>query len=205
MTDTEDDRDRAKPRRDSGVVSSTDGDGYPFARGGYGTGGSPGPQTDSHSEPDAPSAGPGYQGDSERRRSVATTQDEGSPKVSRGDESAAELDLAGVMGRAESRRRQQEQRRVPGTWMPGPEDLDRDREPGDDTGFGVDGPTREYASRQLGVRLRPEQFERLLEAARLYGVRPTTLARMMIVRGTKAIQEAETRARARELRENVDG
>jgi hypothetical protein len=86
--------------------------------------------------------------------------------------------------------------------MPGPEDLDRDPETGDDTEFGTDGPPRDYTSRQLGIRLRPKHWERLLEAARLYGVRPTTMARMMIVRGTNAIYEAEVRARARELRES---
>jgi hypothetical protein len=86
--------------------------------------------------------------------------------------------------------------------MPGPEDLDRDPEPGDDTEFGTDGPARDYTSRQLGIRLRPKHWERLLEAARLYGVRPTTMARMMIVRGTNAIYEAEVRARALELRES---
>jgi hypothetical protein len=86
--------------------------------------------------------------------------------------------------------------------MPGPEDFDRDPDPGDDTGFGTDGPPRDYTSRQLGIRLRPKHWERLLEAARLYGVRPTTMARMMIVRGTNAIYDAELRARAREWRES---
>jgi hypothetical protein len=85
--------------------------------------------------------------------------------------------------------------------MPGPGELERDFEPADDTEFGTDGPAREYTSRQLGIRLRPKHYERLLECARLYGVRPTTFARMMIVRGTNAIHEAELRARARELRD----
>jgi hypothetical protein len=45
------------------------------------------------------------------------------------------------------------------------------------------------------------RYERLLECAPLYGVRPTTFARMMIVRGTNAIHEAELRARARDVRD----
>jgi hypothetical protein len=110
-------------------------------------------------------------------------------------------DFARTMAEAAARKQQDERNRAPGTWMPGPEDLDRDPEPGDETDFGTDGPKREYTSRQLGIRLRPKHFERLLDAARLYGVRPTTMARMMIVRGTNAIYDAELRARARELKE----
>jgi hypothetical protein len=110
-------------------------------------------------------------------------------------------DYISAMARARQRKERDEQRRAPGTWLPGSDDFDRDPEPGDDTGFGVDGPVREYASRQLGLRLRPKQFERLLETARLYGVRPTTMARMMVVRGINAIYDAELRSRARDLRD----
>jgi hypothetical protein len=81
------------------------------------------------------------------------------------------------MAEAAARKHRDQQSRTPGTWMPGAEELDRDPEPGDDTEFGTDGPKRDYTSRQLGIRLRPKHFERLLEAARLYGVRPTTMAR----------------------------
>ena len=42
---------------------------------------------------------------------------------------------------------------------------------------------------------------RLLQAAELYGVRPTTLARMMVVRGVNAIHDAELARRARLLRD----
>jgi len=83
--------------------------------------------------------------------------------------------------------------------MPGSDDFDRDPEAGDDSGFGVDGPARPTASRQLGLRLRPQHFERLLEAARLYGVRPTTMARMMVIRGINAIHDAEQRHKAEDL------
>jgi hypothetical protein len=110
-------------------------------------------------------------------------------------------DYLEAAARARAQKEREERRRAPGTWMPGPDDFDRDPEPSDDTEFGTDGPVREYTSRQIGVRLRPKQFERLLECARLYGVRPTTMARMMIVRGTNAIHEAELRSRAREWRE----
>jgi hypothetical protein len=114
----------------------------------------------------------------------------------------APSDCAVSLAKAATQREQDERNRAPGTWMPGPEDLDRDSEPGDNTDFGTDGPERDYTSRQLGVRLRPKHWERLLDAARMYGVRPTTMARMMIVRGTNAIHEAEMRARAREWRES---
>jgi hypothetical protein len=114
-------------------------------------------------------------------------------------------DYAASLARAATQRERDERNRAPGTWMPGPEDLDRDSEPGDSTDFGTDGPERDYTSRQLGIRLRPKHWERLLDAARMYGVRPTTMARMMIVRGTNAIYDAEMRARAREWRESGSG
>lgn len=41
-------------------------------------------------------------------------------------------------------------------------------------------------SRQLNFRIGPEGYERLGEAARLFGVRPTTLARMLVTRGVDA-------------------
>ena len=46
---------------------------------------------------------------------------------------------------------------------------------------------------QVGVRLRQSDFHRLSRAAEIYGVRPTTMARMMILRGVKAILDAELR------------
>jgi hypothetical protein len=121
-----------------------------------------------------------------------------------GDRSEAP-DYAASLAKVATQRERDERNRAPGTWMPGPEDLDRDSEPGDNTDFGTDGPERDYTSRQLGIRLRPKHWERLLDAARMYGVRPTTMARMMIVRGTNAIYDAEMRARAREWRESGSG
>jgi hypothetical protein len=206
MTDERNDGDQESgvlPGGGRGAGASTNGGDYQLGSGGSQSEGSPGSQTDGHGEGNDRSVSPGYQSDSEGRRSRDETQglsDQGHAE----DEAPEELDLGMIMARAESRRRRDQERRAPGTWMPGSEDLDRDPRPGDGTGFAVDGPKREYASHQLGVRLRPEQFDRVREAARLYGVRPTTLARMMIIRGTKAIEEAENRARARELLENAD-
>jgi len=126
-----------------------------------------------------------------------STQDQG-PSAGR----SAPPDYAASLAKVATQRERDERNRAPGIWMPGQEELDRDPEPGDDTDFGTDGPERDYTSRQLGIRLRPKHWERLLEAARMYGVRPTTMARMMIVRGTNAICEAEMRARAREWRDS---
>jgi hypothetical protein len=50
------------------------------------------------------------------------------------------------------------------------------------------------------LRLRPRHYERLRRAASLYGVRPTTLARMMVVRGVNAILDAELERDRRLLR-----
>lgn len=91
---------------------------------------------------------------------------------------------------AETRRKQREERRRPELWLPGEEELDREPEQPEDTSFGVD----DYVSggsKQIGLRLRSRDFERLCQAAEVYGVRPTTLARMMVLRGVKAILDAE--------------
>ncbi len=123
----------------------------------------------------------GHQIDSAGTRSSTRTPSRVSPEAreERGDGTDREApDYAKSLAKAAAQKRRDERNRAPGTWMPGSEDLDRDPQPGDDT-----------------------DWERLLEAARLYGVRPTTMARMMIVRGTNAICDAELRARARELTE----
>jgi hypothetical protein len=62
-------------------------------------------------------------------------------------------------------------------WLPGPwlgED-EPDRYP------------RGRMPRQVGCRLTHSQYEALVEAADLYGVRPTTLARQLVNRGVRAI------------------
>ncbi len=53
----------------------------------------------------------------------------------------------------------------------------------------------EAASKQLGVRLRPEQWERLRLVATWNGVRTTTMARMLINRAARAIIEDELKHR----------
>ncbi len=50
-------------------------------------------------------------------------------------------------------------------------------------------------SKQVGVRLRPAQWNRLLLVARWSGVRPTTMARILINRGARAIIDEELRYR----------
>jgi hypothetical protein len=47
----------------------------------------------------------------------------------------------------------------------------------------------------VGVRLRPAQWNRLLLVARWSGVRPTTMARILINRGAQAIIDEELRYR----------
>jgi hypothetical protein len=46
-------------------------------------------------------------------------------------------------------------------------------------------------ARQVGFRLGPDDYERLQRAARLYAMRPSTLARLLTVRGVNlALHEA---------------
>ena len=47
---------------------------------------------------------------------------------------------------------------------------------------------------RVTVRLTPRQFERLVAAADLNGVAPTTMARMLINRGARSILDEEQRA-----------
>ena len=47
--------------------------------------------------------------------------------------------------------------------------------------------TRQAAVRQVGVKLRPVDYDLLAQAAELYGVAPSTLARMLVRRGAQAI------------------
>jgi hypothetical protein len=163
------------------------------------------PESDgSHDSARYPNESDRSHGDSESHQtdSDGARSSSGTPSSASNGEVAPPNYLHSV-AEAAARKARDEERRAPGVWMPGPDHFDRDPEPGDGTDFGTDGPEREYTSRQLGLRLRPKHYERLLEAARLYGVRPTTMARMMIVRGTNAIHDAELRARARELKESA--
>ena len=66
-----------------------------------------------------------------------------------------------------------------------------------------DATPRKPLSRQVGVRLQPAQWKRLLLVAEWSGVRPTTMARMLINRGARAIIDEELRHR-RELGADSD-
>ena len=97
-------------------------------------------------------------------------------------------------------RRREKERRDPALWLPGADDLDQDLGPPDqETGFSPDRWRR--GNPQVSVRLRPMDFERLRRAADLYGVRPTTLARMMVIRGVRAILDAELQKSGEEFRD----
>ena len=50
-------------------------------------------------------------------------------------------------------------------------------------------------TRQVGVRLRPAQWDRLVLVAEWAGIRPTTMARLLINRGARAIIDEELRYR----------
>jgi uncharacterized protein (DUF1778 family) len=45
----------------------------------------------------------------------------------------------------------------------------------------------ERKTQRLGIRLKHSQYSMLKSAAELYGVRPTTMARMLINRGAQAV------------------
>jgi hypothetical protein len=91
------------------------------------------------------------------------------------------------------------ERSNPAIWLPGPDSFDQESGPTDrETGFSRDW---RRGNPQVSVRLRPLDFESLRRAAELYGVRPTTLARMMVIRGVRAILDADLRRSGEELRE----
>lgn len=71
----------------------------------------------------------------------------------------------------------------PGGWAPGDELAESDDFPAS--------PQPTY--RQVGVRLKWPQYQELEHAAQLYGLKPTTLARALINRGTRAILETYRR------------
>jgi hypothetical protein len=45
--------------------------------------------------------------------------------------------------------------------------------------------------RQVGIKLRPADYEALASAAFLYGVRPSTMARLLVNRGVRAVLESK--------------
>jgi hypothetical protein len=96
---------------------------------------------------------------------------------------------------------QSEKEKAPANSLPGAGDLDKEQALADEeTRFSGDA----WGGRgnpQVGIRLRPRDFERLGKAAELYGVRRTTLARMMVIRGVNAILDAELRRDGEFLRD----
>jgi hypothetical protein len=105
-----------------------------------------------------------------------------------------------ALAEGEARRRRRESRRTPQLWVPGSVELDTEIPAEPPTEFSTD----VYQGRrscQVGLRLRPRHFERLARAAEIYGVRPTTLARMMVLRGVNAILDAELERDRKMLRD----
>jgi hypothetical protein len=139
---------------------------------------------------------PGYQTGSEE---PATFSEAPEPESSE-DES---VDPYEAFARAASKGRSKREKRDPGLWLPGSDDLDKEEALADaETRFSRDA----WGGRgnpQVSIRLRPRDFERLGQAADLYGVRRTTLARMMVIRGITAILDSELRREGEFLRERL--
>jgi hypothetical protein len=64
--------------------------------------------------------------------------------------------------------------------------------PGDEVGEIGAPPAVETRSRQINVKLRVEEGEKLDKAAWIYGLAPSTLARLLVNRGVRAILDRET-------------
>jgi hypothetical protein len=62
--------------------------------------------------------------------------------------------------------------------------------PGDEIGD-VGKVRRRTPVRQVGIKLRPADYEALASAAFLYGVRPSTMARLLVTRGARAVLESK--------------
>lgn len=54
--------------------------------------------------------------------------------------------------------------------------------------------TRRRGYRQVGIKLRPDDYEALRRAARAHGVAPSTLARVLTARGARALWKDEAAA-----------
>jgi hypothetical protein len=156
-------------------------DGYQPDSNGYT--GSPGYQSDT-AEPSP--ASEGFQSGSGEPAPLAEVPESGSADPHQA--------FAEVAAKTRDRKKRE---REPGTWMPNSDDLDREDplQPDGETRFSRDS----WGGRgnpQVSVRLRPRDFERLRRAADLYGVRPTTVARMMVIRGVGAVIEADNARKA---------
>jgi len=131
----------------------------------------------------------------------ATPKNAGPGYQSASEELATSAQVSGPPSPRELKERVKKQRE-PGIWLPGADELDGEAVSGEDRETRFSGDS--YGGRgnpQVSVRLRPRDFKRLRRAADLYGVRPTTLARMMVIRGVGAILDAELRRSGEFLRE----
>jgi hypothetical protein len=147
---------------------------------------------------DVKAGSPGYQTGSEQPPPSAEVP-ESAPSRD-GDEER--IDPFQAFAEVSAKVRTEKERREPVIWLPGENELDREEGtlPEAETRFSADS----YGGRgnpQVSVRLRPSDFERLRRAAELYGVRPTTLARMMVIRGIRAILDAELNRKGEFLRD----
>src|SRR5919198_5014084 len=84
---------------------------------------------------DGPAASDGDQTGSDGTRDRTGTPQSG--PSSQPDDDRQPPDYAALLARAAAQRERDERNRAPGTWMPGPEDFDRDPDSGDDTEFGT--------------------------------------------------------------------
>jgi hypothetical protein len=160
--------------------------------------GSDGYRTDStqqHADSD------GYQSGSEEPPSSAEVPGSGSDSAEPIDPDERIDPFEAFAQVAANERKRKKREREPGIWLPGGDELEQE------TGRLADQQTRfsrdAWGGRgnpQVSVRLRPSDFERLRHAADLYGVRPTTLARMMVIRGVGAILDTELRRKGEFLR-----
>ena len=133
---------------------------------------------------------------------AASGQGSGSASAGEGTYADPYAALAHSASKIAEERKRERERRDPAIWLPGTDELDREPTlPERETRFSRDSHAR--GNPQVSIRLRPLDFERLRRAASLYGVRPTTLARMMVIRGVGAITDAELR-KSGDLLKNPD-
>jgi hypothetical protein len=146
-------------------------------------------------------ATPGYQTASEEPSTFSQHSEPASNDDLSEDEEEERIDPYRVFAEAASKERERKKEADrPPIWLPGGEELDHEGStlPDRETRFSHDA----WGGRgnpQVSVRLRPLDFQKLRRAADLYGVRPTTLARMMVIRGINAILDAELRRDAGRL------
>lgn len=60
---------------------------------------------------------------------------------------------------------------------------------------GLHRPDENLRARQVNVKLTDEDYEKLQRAARIYGVRPATMAQLLVNRGLRAVLEGDPEER----------